>query len=81
MAEKIQFPLQPWQKAVLNTCIVSGITILSMVAAGDINSMAVWKAAILAGGLTFLIQAKSLIETDLVDNDEGKSYTPLMFVK
>lgn len=79
MNEKVEFPLKPWQKALINTFLVAGITILSMVAAGDLEDINIWKAAIISGGITCMIQIKSLLEKDL--DDSGKSFTPLMFVK
>ncbi len=79
MNEKIQFPLKPWQKALINVVLVALITVLSMVASGDLEDIHIWKAAILSGSMTFLLQAKALLEKDL--GDDAKSYTPLMFVK
>ena len=73
----IQLPIKPWQAAVINTLIVSLITVLSMVGAGDINDFQIWKAAIFSGMLTFLVQFKEL----LPDNEEGISYSPLLLVK
>lgn len=77
----VDFPLKPWQKMLFNVFIVSSITGLSIISTGGMNDMEVWKAAFLAGAMTFLVQVKILIEKDLRDDDKGVSYTPLMFVK
>lgn len=77
----VEFPLKPWQKMILNVAIVSGITTVSIISAGGMNDVEIWKSAILAGVMTFLIQMKVLMEKDLQGDDKGASYTPLMFVK
>jgi len=80
MAEKIEFPLQPWMKALLNAAIVAGITTLSVLAAeGSFNTQVAY-SAFLAGTMTCLIQIKALLDEDMKD-ESGKSFTPLMFIK
>ena len=81
MPKTIEIPLKPYQKMLLNTGLVALITTFSMIAAGDINNIELWKAATISGVLTFLIQAKIMIEKDLSEDEEGISYTPLMFIR
>jgi len=80
-AEKITFPLKPWQKACLNGLIVAGITSLSMISTGDMNNPHLWHSAMIAGTLTLLMQMNQLISGDLKEADEGECYSPLMFIK
>ena len=78
--EKIQFPLKPWMKALLNAAIVAGITTLSVLTAEGTFSPEVAYSAFLAGTMTCLIQIKALLDEDMKD-DSGESFTPLMFVR
>jgi len=80
MTEKIEFPLKPWMKALLNAAIVAGITTLSVLTAEGTFTPQVAYSAFLAGTMTCLIQIKALLDEDLKD-DSGNSYSPLMFIK
>lgn len=78
--QKIEFPLKPWMKALLNAAIVAGITTISVMAAEGSFSIEVAYSAFLAGTMTCLVQIKALLDEDLKD-EKGESYTPLMFIK
>ena len=80
MTEKIEFPLKPWMKALLNAAIVAGITTLSVLMSEGTFTPQVAYSAFLAGLMTCLVQVKALLDEDLKD-DKGNSYTPLMFIR